>query len=117
MQQPKQDGHEESLAFAVAAAASCVGIAHAHADTLPKEILGKWCADKDGSSYYKRGKCDDSDNKMTVNAALADPKLRARLAELDGTVLAGSPTDFGKFIADETEKWGKVIRAAYIKAE
>jgi tripartite-type tricarboxylate transporter receptor subunit TctC len=52
-----------------------------------------------------------------INAALADPKLRARLAELDGTVLPGSPDDFGKFIADETEKWGKVIRAANIKAE
>jgi tripartite-type tricarboxylate transporter receptor subunit TctC len=52
-----------------------------------------------------------------INAALADPKLRARLAELDGTVLPGSPDDFGKFIADETEKWGKVIRSANIKAE
>ena len=52
-----------------------------------------------------------------INAALADPKLRARLAELDGTVLAGSPTDFGKLIADETEKWGNVIRALNIKAE
>jgi len=52
-----------------------------------------------------------------INAALADPKLRARLAELDGTVLAGSPTDFGKLIADETEKWGNVIRALNIKVE
>jgi tripartite-type tricarboxylate transporter receptor subunit TctC len=52
-----------------------------------------------------------------INAGLADPKLRARLAELDGTVLAGSPTDFGKLIADETEKWGNVIRALNIKAE
>src|SRR4029077_9104120 len=43
-----------------------------------------------------------------INAGLADPKLRARLADLGGTVLAGSPADFGKFIADETEKWGKV---------
>jgi tripartite-type tricarboxylate transporter receptor subunit TctC len=52
-----------------------------------------------------------------INAALADPKLRERLAELDGTVLAGSPTDFGKLIADETERWGNVIRALNIKAE
>ena len=49
--------------------------------------------------------------------ALADPKMKARLADLGGTVLAGSPADFGKLIADETEKWGKVIRAANIKAE
>jgi tripartite-type tricarboxylate transporter receptor subunit TctC len=52
-----------------------------------------------------------------INAGLADPKLKARLANLGGTVLAGSPADFGRLIADETEKWGKVIRAANIKAE
>jgi tripartite-type tricarboxylate transporter receptor subunit TctC len=52
-----------------------------------------------------------------INAALADPKMKARLADLGGTVLAGSPADFGKLIADETEKWGKVIRAANIKAQ
>ena len=52
-----------------------------------------------------------------INAALADPKIKARLADLGGTALAGSPADFGKLIADETEKWGKVIRAANIKPE
>jgi len=51
-----------------------------------------------------------------TNAGLADPKIKARLADLGGTPLAGSPADFGKFIADETEKWGKVVRAANIKA-
>ena len=52
-----------------------------------------------------------------INAGLADPKLIARLADLGGTVLPGSPADFGKLIADETAKWGKVIRAANIKAQ
>jgi tripartite-type tricarboxylate transporter receptor subunit TctC len=52
-----------------------------------------------------------------VNAALADPKMKARLADMGGMALAGSPADFAKLIADETEKWGKVIRAANIKAE
>jgi len=52
-----------------------------------------------------------------INAALADPKLMARLAELGAMAFASSPTDFGKLIADETEKWGKVIRAANIKPE
>jgi Tripartite tricarboxylate transporter family receptor len=52
-----------------------------------------------------------------INAGLADPKMKVRLAELGGTVLAGSPADFGKLIAEETEKWGKVIRAANIKAD
>jgi len=52
-----------------------------------------------------------------INAALADPKMKARLADLGATALPSSPADFGKFIADETEKWGKVIRALNIKAE
>ena len=52
-----------------------------------------------------------------INAALADPNMKARLVDLGGTVLALSPAAFGKLIADDTEKWGKVIRAASIKAE
>jgi tripartite-type tricarboxylate transporter receptor subunit TctC len=52
-----------------------------------------------------------------INATLADPKMQARLADLGGTVIVGSPADFGKLIAEETEKWAKVIRAANIKAE
>src|SRR5262245_14151282 len=50
-----------------------------------------------------------------INAALADPRLKARFAELGGDVLALSPADYGKLLVDETEKWGKVIRAANIK--
>jgi tripartite-type tricarboxylate transporter receptor subunit TctC len=52
-----------------------------------------------------------------INAGLADPKMKARIADLGGTVLALSPTEFGKLIAEETEKWGKVVRAANIKLE
>jgi tripartite-type tricarboxylate transporter receptor subunit TctC len=52
-----------------------------------------------------------------INAALADPKMRARLAELGGTSFANSPTDFAKFVADDTAKWAKVIRAANIKPQ
>jgi tripartite-type tricarboxylate transporter receptor subunit TctC len=52
-----------------------------------------------------------------INAGLADPKIKARLADLGGTPLVGSPADFGKFIADETEKWGKVVKYAGIKPE
>jgi tripartite-type tricarboxylate transporter receptor subunit TctC len=52
-----------------------------------------------------------------INAVLADPRMQARLADLGGTVLAGSPADFGKLIADETEKWAKVIKFAGIKPE
>jgi len=52
-----------------------------------------------------------------TNAALADPRIKARLAELGGNVLAGSPVDFGKLIAAETEKWAKVVKFGGIKPE
>jgi len=52
-----------------------------------------------------------------INAGLADPKIKARLADFGGTPLVGSPADFGKLIADETEKWGKVVRAANIQPD
>jgi tripartite-type tricarboxylate transporter receptor subunit TctC len=52
-----------------------------------------------------------------VNAGLANPLIKARFADLGATVLPGSPAEFGKLIADDTEKWSKVIRAANIKAE
>jgi tripartite-type tricarboxylate transporter receptor subunit TctC len=50
-----------------------------------------------------------------INAGLADLKLKARLADLGGAVLVGSPADFGKLIAEETEKWAKVVKFAGIK--
>ena len=58
-------------------------------------------------------------NKLNaqVNAALADPNIQARLADLGGNVMAGTPADFGKVIADETEKWTKVVNAVGISVE
>jgi len=52
-----------------------------------------------------------------INAGLANPKIKARLADLGASVLVGSPADFGKLIAAETEKWGKLIRALNIKPD
>jgi tripartite-type tricarboxylate transporter receptor subunit TctC len=52
-----------------------------------------------------------------INAAIADSKIKARLLDLGGTVLQGPPVDFRKLIADETEKWAKVIKFADIKAD
>jgi tripartite-type tricarboxylate transporter receptor subunit TctC len=52
-----------------------------------------------------------------TNAALADPKMKARFADLGGTVLPGSPAEFGKLVAAETEKWTKVVKFAGIKAD
>jgi tripartite-type tricarboxylate transporter receptor subunit TctC len=52
-----------------------------------------------------------------INAALADPTMKARLADLGGTALVLSPDDFGTLIADETRKWAKVVKFAGIKAD
>ena len=52
-----------------------------------------------------------------INAGLADPKIKARLAELGGTVLSGSPSDFGRLIAQETEKWGQVVKFSGAKPD
>jgi tripartite-type tricarboxylate transporter receptor subunit TctC len=52
-----------------------------------------------------------------INAGLADPTMKARISDLGGSPMPMTPTDFGKFIADETEKWAKVIRTANIKPE
>jgi tripartite-type tricarboxylate transporter receptor subunit TctC len=54
---------------------------------------------------------------QAINAGLADPKLKSRIADLGGTADAGSPAAFGKFIADETEKWGKVVKFSGAKAD
>jgi tripartite-type tricarboxylate transporter receptor subunit TctC len=52
-----------------------------------------------------------------VNAALADPNIKARLADLGGILIPGSPADFGKVVGDETEKWAKVIKAGGVTLE
>jgi hypothetical protein len=52
-----------------------------------------------------------------INAGLTDRALRSKIAALGGGIAAGSPADFGELIADETEKWGKVVRFAGIKPE
>jgi tripartite-type tricarboxylate transporter receptor subunit TctC len=58
-------------------------------------------------------------NKLNkeINAGLADPKIKTRVADMGGTVLAGSPADFGKLIADETEKWSKVVKFSGAKPD
>ena len=61
------------------------------------------------------GEIIDKLNKE-INAALADPKMTSRLAELGAVPMPMTSAEFGKFIVDETEKWGKVVRAANIKA-
>jgi tripartite-type tricarboxylate transporter receptor subunit TctC len=52
-----------------------------------------------------------------INAALSDPAMRAKFAEIGGEPLAGSPSEFGRLIAEETEKWGKVVKFTGLKPE
>jgi tripartite-type tricarboxylate transporter receptor subunit TctC len=63
--------------------------------------------------------CDRRKNGLNseINLGLADPTIKARIADLGSTVFSSSPGAFARFIADETEKWGKVIRAANIEAQ
>jgi tripartite-type tricarboxylate transporter receptor subunit TctC len=93
-------------------------------DALPDiPTVGEFLPGYEGSNWYGLGvpKAAPAEivNKLNkeVNAALDDPKMKARLADLGGTPLPGSPADFAKLIADDTEKWRKVIRAANIKAD
>jgi tripartite-type tricarboxylate transporter receptor subunit TctC len=93
-------------------------------DMLPDvPTVGEFLPDYEASQWYGLGapKSTPADiiHKLNkeINAALVDARMKARFADIGGAPLVGSPADFGKLIADETEKWGKVIRAANIKPE
>jgi len=93
-------------------------------DELPDvPTMGELVAGYEASYWYgvgvPRGTPAEVIDKLNkeVNAALADPKFKARLADVGGTVLSGSPADFDKLIADETEKWTTVIKFAGMKPE
>jgi len=85
--------------------------------------VGEFVPGYEASQWYGLGVAKNAPTEIIdrlnkeINVALADPQIKARLADLGGSVLPGSPGDFAKLIADETEKWGKVIREANIKAE
>jgi tripartite-type tricarboxylate transporter receptor subunit TctC len=85
--------------------------------------VGEFVAGYEAAGWYGLGVPKNTPaeivNKLneTMNAAVADPKAKARLAELGVEARPMTPDEFGKFIADETEKWGKVIRTVNIKAE
>jgi tripartite-type tricarboxylate transporter receptor subunit TctC len=93
-------------------------------DVLPDvPTVGEFVSGYEASAWFGVGAPKNTPTEIVeklnneINAGLADRKLNARLADLGGDVLALSPADFGKFIADETEKWGNVIRALNIKAD
>src|SRR5262245_56050059 len=85
--------------------------------------VGEFVPGYEASGWYGIGAPKNTPTEIVdklnneINAALADPNMKVRLADLGGTVLALSPADFGKLIAEETGKWGKVTRASNIKAD
>jgi tripartite-type tricarboxylate transporter receptor subunit TctC len=93
-------------------------------EALPEiPTVGEFVAGCEASSWHGLGAPKNTTAGIVdrlnkeINAGLADPKLGARLADLGGTVLAGSAADFGKLIAEETEKWAKVVKFADIKPD
>jgi tripartite-type tricarboxylate transporter receptor subunit TctC len=94
------------------------------AEVLPDvPTVGDFVAGYEASQWYGVGAPRNTPAEIIdrlnqeINAALADPKMKARFADIGGEALAGSPAAFGKLIAAETEKWGKVVRAANLKPE
>jgi tripartite-type tricarboxylate transporter receptor subunit TctC len=114
-----------SIEYIKAGALRALAVASAtRSETLPDiPTMGEFVPGYEAPTWYGLGAPKNTPAEIVeklnkeINAGLADPKLRARLADLGGTVIGGSPADFGKVIAEETEKWGKVIRAANIKPE
>ena len=83
-------------------------------DTVPGYEASQWY----GFAAPKNTPAEIVDKlNKEINAAIADPGMKAKLAAIGGDPMPGSPADFGKLIADETEKWGKVVRAAGLKPE
>jgi tripartite-type tricarboxylate transporter receptor subunit TctC len=85
--------------------------------------VGEFVPGYEASGWYGIGAPRNTPVEVTeklnneANSGLADPKIKARLADLGGTPLVGSPADFGKLIVEETEKWAKVIKFAGIKSD
>ncbi|MGA8226938.1 MAG: tripartite tricarboxylate transporter substrate binding protein [Xanthobacteraceae bacterium] len=84
------------------------------ADTVPGYEASAWFG-----MGAPKGTPPEAVNKLNkaINAALADPNIQARLADLGGIVMAGTPADFGQVIIEETEKWAKVVKAAGVSIE
>jgi tripartite-type tricarboxylate transporter receptor subunit TctC len=93
-------------------------------EALPEvPVLGDFLPGYESSAWFGIGAPKNTPADIVaklnteINVALADPKMKARLADFGGAAIAGSPADFGKLIVDETVKWAKVVRFASIKPE
>ncbi len=109
-----QAGRLRALAVTTATRAKALPDVPAVAETVPGYEASAWFG-----MAVPKGTPRDIVEKLNheVNAALADPAMQAKLAELGGTLIPGTPEDFGKLIADETDKWAKVVKASGATAE
>jgi hypothetical protein len=107
-----REGRLRALAVTTSTRSDALPDVPSVAEFIPGYDTSFWC----GISAPKNtaGEIVDKLN-MEINTILVDPKTKARFADLNATALLRSPAEFGKLIADETEKWGKVIRTANIK--
>lgn len=87
------------------------------------QTVGDFLPGYEASTWYGVGVPKNTSKEIIdtlnkeINAALANQKMRARLADLGGVVIAGSPEGFGKFLAQETDKWGRVVKFASVRPE
>ena len=85
--------------------------------------LGEFLPGYEATAWYGIAAPKDTSSEIVdklnkeINAALADPKIKARLADLAGAVIPGSPAELGKLVAEEIEKWGKVVKFSGAKPE
>jgi tripartite-type tricarboxylate transporter receptor subunit TctC len=93
-------------------------------DALPDiPTVGDFVPGYEASAWYALGAPRNTPPEIVdrlnqeINAGLADPRIKQRFADLGGTPMRMTPSEFGKFVADETEKWARVVRAAHLKAE
>jgi tripartite-type tricarboxylate transporter receptor subunit TctC len=93
-------------------------------DTLPEiPTVGEFVPGYEASIWFGVGAPKATPAEIVeklnkeINVSLAEPKISARLADMGGALLSGSPADLGKLIAEETEKWGKVVKFTGIKAD
>jgi tripartite-type tricarboxylate transporter receptor subunit TctC len=109
-----QAGKLRALAVTTAARSEALPDVPTVAETVPGYEASAWF----GMGAPKGTPADVIDKlNKGINAALQDGKIKARLAELGGILIPGTPADFGKVIADETDKWAKVIKSAVMKPE